>query len=120
MTSLALRAGFIPVSVKATRCRPRDFSEQVFYRLWAAALPAAKRVLFGKAAASGKTVAALVAERGRGGVLADRSRRKSIENALRILFNAVSYPFFGLACLFLAVARPRSGPGLYMLARRRV
>lgn len=119
MTGLALRAGFIPVTVKAARCRPRDFSEQFFYRLFSASLPLAKRVLFGKGADSGKSVETLAAERGRGGALADRSRRKRIENALRILFNAVTYPFFGLVCLVLAVARPRSGPGLYMLARRR-
>jgi SAM-dependent methyltransferase len=122
LKSFLERCGFEVVEQRTSFCRPQHFSEQVFYRLLPIGLGVVKRIFFGSAPeTSGKSFAELSADKA-GAVpagLGDRARRKKIELGLKTLFNAAAYiPLLPLS-LALTVVRPRSGPNLFMLARRK-
>ncbi|MEK7858469.1 MAG: class I SAM-dependent methyltransferase [Elusimicrobiota bacterium] len=119
LVALAESGGFEPLETLTTPLRPRTFSEQWFYRLFSAAMPWAKRLLFGRAA-DGRTVSAMYEEGVKGpAVLADRGARRSVEVVLKALFNALCWPVLIAVCLAYDAVSPRRGDMLFLSARRR-
>lgn len=119
LVALAESGGFSPLEVRTTPLRPRTFSEQWFYRLFSAAMPWAKRLLFGHHA-DGRTLSDMYSEGAKApAVLADKGARRRVEIGLKALFNALCWPALIVFCLVYGGLHPRRGDMLFLLARRR-
>jgi SAM-dependent methyltransferase len=118
------QAGFEVLSIRTPWCRPSDFSDQFFYPLLAWAMPWLKKLLFGSAAASGKTLTELLAAAPPAktgsltSTIADKTTRKKMEIALKTVFSILTSPITLPLCLALRLRR-FSGSGLFLLARKK-
>lgn len=128
LRALAQAAGFEVVALRSNLCTPASLAEQFFYPLFTAALPLAKRLLFGAQAGPHQTVADLLGAQARTGArpaglkgaIADKRSRKELELRLKNIFTVLTLPFTLPLCAAAILLRPRSGTGLLMLARLRV
>jgi len=79
-----------------------------------------KRVRYGRAAAarSMDEIAAAEAAAGRPNVLPDKAARLKLVYFYHSVFNAASYPFFGLMTLYYRLTRPGMGHTLLAVARK--
>lgn len=126
LAGLVERAGLEILEVTVSPFNARMFSDQIFYTLFAGAMPLAKRVLFGRKAASGRTLTDLLTEEPSGGAasgfkgaIASKAQRRKMEVLLRDLFalllTPLLLPAFVLVPLLMA---HRKGSCLFLLARK--
>ncbi|MDD5629288.1 MAG: class I SAM-dependent methyltransferase [Elusimicrobia bacterium] len=127
LRALAEAAGFEVVALRSNLCTPASLAEQFFYPLFTAALPLAKRLLFGAQAGPDRTVSELLGAEAKAGVrpaglkgaIADKRSRKKLELRLKSLFTVLTLPLTLPLCAAAILLRPHSGTGLLMLARLR-
>ena len=122
LRALARRNGLKVVDLRVSPFSGRGLSDQFFYPLWRRAVPLVKRALFGREAASGRTLGQLLDEHPGGAAtsaLGDTSRRRQIEVWLSRIFYVLTWPVLGPLSLLLCAAAPsRRGAGLYLLTRK--
>ena len=124
------RQGLNVLEVKVSPFSSRGLSDQLFYKLFAGALPLVKRLLFGRKAQSGETLARLLQEEasspggganGLKSALADPVRRRKIELALSHAFNFAVFPLLLPVYMAVRLFLPRrQGGGLFLVARQDV
>lgn len=122
------RADFEIVEMRSVCAGPASFSEPLFYYLYARAVRLAKLVLHAPAQVSPNPASATAQKAsahpsgkddGWRGPFARREDRKKVETFLRKAFNLIGFIPFLPAALLWALLRPRSGPMLFALARRK-
>lgn len=128
LSGLVSRAGLEVLEVSVSPFTARNFTDQLFYKLFNGAMPLVKRVLFGGKAASGQTLTDLLKDEstsgapasGFKGAIASKAQRREMEVKLRDLFSLLLLPFVLPAYLIVPVFMPnRTGSTLFLLARKR-
>ena len=124
LSGLVERAGLEVLEITVNPFNARMLADQLFYKLFTAAMPLVKRVLFGGKAASGGTLTDMLnaegaATSGLKGAIASKGQRLKIEAALRNLFRLLLTPLLLPAYLILPLFLPhRQGDCLFLLARK--
>lgn len=124
LSGLVERAGLAVLEVSVSPFTARGLSDQIFYTLFAGVMPLVKRVLFGRKAASGRTLTELLKEEGAAasgfkGAIASKARRRELEAKLRDIFSLLLTPLILPAFLIVPLLMPhRKGSALFLLARK--
>ncbi len=118
------RAGFEILELRPSPFTARVVSDQLFYKLFAALMPAAKWLLFGGRARADKTLTDLYKETAPsagsvGAALSDKRSRRKLEMYLRDGFGWMMVPILLPAYLLIPCCMPmRQGGTLFLAARR--
>jgi SAM-dependent methyltransferase len=123
LAGLVERAGLTVLEVTVSPFTARNFTDQLFYKLFNGAMPLVKRVLFGRKAASGQTLTDLLKDdtspSGLKGAIASKAQRRELEVKLRDLFSLLLLPLVLPAYLIVPLFMPnRTGSTLFLLARK--